>query len=462
MANQPWDPHSDPIVGPYGPPQSGLHQTKSGRVVNQNGQYVNAPSPSTMAKVNAHEQESGTIGPGGVIVRPPRPAGPTTQAQINERQRILSYGTTDSPLGKPPAKPSPKTPPHGDPTKGAPTRTTAANPNTGAAPGGDMSTILGMITALLKGGNPSALLPTSLAAQAAAPQNALASSYQSQLDALPAAKAEALKNIGDWYGLVKASEGKAASKDQAMATALSDAAKGNAAGIAAGLGGAAMPGSAQIGAVGANDANTMAAIGASDKQLADELGPIFDLSAAGAKNTRSQQFDNAKMSLQNSLAQAQGQASADKANALMQIINANNGARQSNLANKADLVKTLASLEITGMNAASSAQSAAMLNALRQSEIDKNKAKAVGGYAALTPMERQSLANNITKGIVDPNSGKLATDWPTALRNARNSVREAGLNPGDPNVINSIIGPALANAGITNQGGGFWSAIYQP
>lgn len=361
------------------------------------------------------------------------------------------------------------------PVEGSGARGTAGAPDPKAQPKGPATTatglagLLGMISGLIPKAGTSKLLPTSLASDAAAPDTALASQLQSQIDQVPTVKAQALANIAGWFGKVKSDQqtaaGRASSLAGAGANALSDAAQG----IAASLGGSANAASGQIGAIGANDANAMKAIGASDSQLASDLAPIFDAQAADAKAQTQHQFDTGLTDLQNQLAAAQGKASADKAAALMQIIQANNASRQSNFGNLSDMLKTLASLQISGVNAATKAQSTQILNALRAAEAAKASAAAsaaqtaaTSGFGTMTPAQRQALANNITKGLLDPNSNKLTTDWPTALRNARNTVREAGLDPMNPQVIQTIIGPALANAGVTGQGGGFWQPIYQP
>jgi len=246
-----------------------------------------------------------------------------------------------------------------------------------------------------------------------------------------------------------------------MADSLASAMTDNTKGIAAGLGGSAMPGSAQIASVGANDANTMKTIGANDASLADELAPIFALSEAGAKNMTSGKYDSAKTDLLNQLAMANGQASADKANALAQIVGANNKTRQDNFSNEAGLLNTLASLQISGANAATKAQSAAVLDALRAAEAKKTANATVGGFDAATSVQKAKVAQDITNALVDTNSGKLKSglDWPTALRDARNIVRTNGWDPLNPGVVSTIIGPALGMAGVQFQNP---NALFQP
>lgn len=353
------------------------------------------------------------------------------------------------------------------PTHGTPPNSAKGNPHGGSGGGAGGGGFAGMLAQLLGQANTGKMLPSSLASMAAGPDTAMANTLQDQINQLPSAKQQALANISDWYGQVSKAEDTAASRDQSMADAGSAAMQDATKGIMSSLGGSAMAGSGQIGAMGANDANTLQAIGASDKQLSSDLAPIFDLAAASAKTTRSRQYDSALQNLQDQLGQAQGQGQADKAAALQAIMGANNSTRQSNYSNKAGLLNTLAGLQISGMNAASNMQYKNIENALHASEIQKNlksATKSKGGLASMTPTERADLVNKITQGLVDPNSHKLigGMTWPDALRAARNAARSAGLNPFGTNVIGTVIGPALSNAGITAQGGGFWPAIYQP
>lgn len=331
----------------------------------------------------------------------------------------------------------------------------------GNAGGGGGTDFMSMLTSLLGQAGTAKTLPKSLADQIAGVDDATAAGFQHQLDHLPAAKKAALDNISNWFGQVTGAEDNAATRDKQMADAGSSAMQDAAKGIMASLGGSAMAGSGQIGAVGANDANTLAAIGANDKMLSSDLAPIFKLSEANAKNSRSQQYDQASSQLQDSLAQAQGQGQTDRANALMQILLANNNARQTNFGNQSGLLNTLASLQISGMNAASTAQYKGIENALHMSEIKRNLVKNAGGLDAMTPQQRADFVNKIVTGLVPP-GGKLTMAPSAALRAARNTVRSAGMDPFNKQVIQTIIGPALSNAGVTGPNGGYWPAIYKP
>jgi hypothetical protein len=145
----------------------------------------------------------------------------------------------------------------------------------------------------------------------------------------------------------------------------------------------------------------------------------------------------------------------------MQILQANNSSRQSNFQNRAGLLNTLASLQVSGMNAQSEAQSRAIENALRVSEINKNGQKSQGGLDAMTPSQRAGLANALNGLLIDPSTSKLKSGlaWPNALQDIRNYLRTQGLNPLNKQVVNQLVAPTLANAGIQFQNP---QTIYQP
>lgn len=339
----------------------------------------------------------------------------------------------------------------------------------GGMGGGGSAGFTGLLGKLLGHAGTGKMLPSSLADMAAGPDTAAATAVQNEINQLPSAKKQALANIANWYGQVQSSEKTAAGRDQSIANAGSDAMAQAAKGIMASLGGSAMAGSGEIGAMGANDANTMQAIGANDASLAADLAPIFKLAQAGAKGQTQQQFTQGGNQLADELAAAQGQGQADKANALMQILQANNQTRQSNFSNEAGLLNTLAGLQISGMNAASMNQYRNIENAMHLSDIAKNQAtmkqKAGGKYdfANSTPDTKQKALQEIVSTI--STGGKLnnGMSWPDALRLARNIVRGYGWSPMNPQVGQHVIGPALSSVGITGTGpNGFWPAIFQP
>lgn len=333
--------------------------------------------------------------------------------------------------------------------------------NGGGGGGTGPTDLLTSLYSMLGQANTAKMLPLSLADQAASPYTAQASTFQDQINRLPTAKKKALQNISDWFGQVQKAEQHGAAQDKNLADAGSSAMQDAAKGIMASLGGSAMAGSGEVGAMGANDANTLTAMGANDAALANELAPIFKASEAQAKNSRSTQYDNQLSDLQDQMGQATGQADAARAAAVQAILGANNSARQTNFGNASGLLNTLAGLQISGMNAQSQAQERSIMNALHMSEIQKNAQKSVGGLDALTPSQRTGLANALNAMLMDPNTNQLKSglSWPNALQDVRNYIRTQGLNPFNKQVVNQFIAPTLANAGIKFQNP---NALYRP
>lgn len=331
----------------------------------------------------------------------------------------------------------------------------------GGGGGNGPTDLLTSLYGMLGHANTAKMLPLSLADQAASPYTSQAATFQDQINRLPAAKKQALQNISDWFGQVQKAEQHGAAQDQNLANAGSSAMQDAAKGIMASLGGSAMAGSGEVGAVGANDANTLTAMGANDAALANELAPIFKAQEASAKSNRSTQYDNQLSDLQDQMGQATGQADAARAAAVQAILGANNSARQTNFGNASGLLNTIAGLQISGMNAQSQAQSRQIENAYRMSEIQKNAQKSVGGLDALTPSQRAGLANALNAMLMDPNTNQLKSglSWPNALQDVRNYIRTQGLNPLNKQVINQFIAPTLANAGIKFQNP---NALYRP
>lgn len=397
--------------------------------------------------------------PGGIDVPGPgsRPAPHHASPNMHNDPSLNHPGGIDVPKGNKPHGPAGG--PH--PTPKGPSVHPGTHHGGNNGGGNNPADFMSMLTGLLGHSGTAHAIPLSLADQIASPDTAAAQAAQTELDQLPSAKKKALQNVMDWYGQVQSSEKTAAGRDQKIANQGAGAMSDNTKGIMASLGGSAMAGSGEIGAVGANDSNTLKALGANDAMLASDLAPIFNLVSADASNKTQQQFGQGKIQLENALAAAQGQGQQDRANAIMQILQANNTGRQTNYSNKAGLLNTLAGLQISGMNAAGQAQSRALTNALKMKELQKNSG-AGNPLEAMSPSQRADFVQKITGGLVDPSSHKLSMSWPDALRAARNTARSAGLDPFNKQVINTIIGPALSNAGITAQGGGYWPAIYKP
>lgn len=107
----PWSPKTDPIIGPAGPPGSGLHRTASGQVVDGFGNYQHGSVAPTTPTRPARTTARGTVAPPGL--------GAVS---------LLTSGVKPKPVAKPKAA-RPAQPPLASTAPGAPTA-----PVTAAAP----------------------------------------------------------------------------------------------------------------------------------------------------------------------------------------------------------------------------------------------------------------------------------------------------------------------------------------
>lgn len=320
----------------------------------------------------------------------------------------------------------------------------------GGGGGGDVSGFGGNSLAglqdLLKHSGGGHMISRGLADQLAAASLAEATGYQHQLDRLPAAKKDAMQKLSDWFGQVTTAQQHAAANDKAMADAGAASMAANTKGIMDSLGGSAMAGSGSIGAVGAASANTLTAMGANAAMLSGELAPIFKLAEADAKNTRSKQYDQAQSLLTDQLAMAKGRAKSDKAAAIMQIIQANNNTRQQNFSNKAGLLQTMAGLQISQGNLASTNQARRFQQNLALYQLTHGGGKG-NGFASMSPGQRLHLADTIAKNIMDADNYD-----PSAVNRIRNTVfaqvTQAGLNIHNPRIVNTFVNPILQRLGL--------------
>lgn len=343
-----------------------------------------------------------------------------------------------------------------------------ARPGAGGNPGapdaglgnGAADPMSALIASLLKSGQGvGKLIPSSLADSAAAPFAAATAADQRQIDQNPDAKAQALADIGNWYGQAIKALGTAKTRDQAITDAGAGSVDAATKAIVGSLGGSAMGGAGSVASVGENGADTIRAIGASQGQLAEDLAPILNLSSAGAKTSTASKFDTELAALKDQLAQDQGKGAAAKAAALMQIIGQNNQIRQQNYGNQAAAVQTLAGLQASGVKTALT--QAEIAKYLAQARAAGAKATNANTFAGASSKEKAAVTQAITAALVDPNTGQLKSgiDWPRALQVARNIVRSNGWAALNPSVVNGVIAPALNIAGITFSNP---ATLYQP
>lgn len=273
------------------------------------------------------------------------------------------------------------TAPSHDPAAGTvpPASTTPAS----TAPGGvDTNGAFGALLKqlLAQGGNVGTMFnPNALGDAAAAPSDALATTLARQAQANPLQEKQSQADISNWYGLDPHAAGysqsvlarlqQAGARDQ---TAASDAAGNSsdlAAKLAGSIGGAANDGSSTVAAAGADAAGTANALGTVAKQYADDMNPILTAEARGQMSREHASNSQTLLQLQDQLAQAKGQATADRTSAFAGGRDKNNALGQQRFANKGNLLSTLAQM------AAVDPQSGMLDKALTAAKVNNLNAK---------------------------------------------------------------------------------------
>jgi hypothetical protein len=237
--------------------------------------------------------------------------------------------------------------------------------NTNENPGGTqskmkpdptMSAFNKLLASLLAGGG---AVGTNFDAQsfgnaAAAPDEALASQVARQIAANPSQEAQNQFDISSWYGLdpsepnyglsVLGRLDQARDKDvQANTDAqanVSDIAKS----LAGSIGGAANGASGSVLAAGADAAGMFGALGQEAKDYADTLNPLLVAEARGQMSREKAANSQALLGLQDQLAQARGQATADRAQGVETATDKNNGLAQQRFANQGNLLSILSQM----------------------------------------------------------------------------------------------------------------------
>lgn len=175
-----------------------------------------------------------------------------------------------------------------------------------------------------------------------------------------------VKDIGSWYGQVLASLKTAGERDSSLQKAAVDETVANTGAIAGAIGGEANAGSYLVGAAGAEAAGTLGALGLAQDQYNADLAPILQGEAASQKTREaasgSSKLADLKLQIAAALgergqAQASNQFGVDQANngvldaraaRQLQIIQANNAARQTNFQNKYGVETTRIGAQVSG------------------------------------------------------------------------------------------------------------------
>lgn len=211
--------------------------------------------------------------------------------------------------------------------------------------------------------------------------------------------AQALQNIGDWGKQVSDAQATAGTRDAEAGTRARGDVSAVLQGIVQSLG---QRGGALVGATGANDLTALAGEGQAQDQYNADVGPILARGTADSKARQQAISSQADEKLQASLIDLQGQKGSAKAQALMQIIQANNASRQSNFGNRVSLQNAALAASSLGLDAA---KTQAMLEQYGlQNAYTRARTKAVtkgaGGsndWHTLTLPDRQKVIGDAIK-----------------------------------------------------------------
>jgi len=282
-------------------------------------------------------------------------------------------------------------------------------------------------------------------------------------------EAQAQADIRHWGDIVSGSQATAGQRDIESGKRVSADVQGAITGIQNLLGGSR--GAGVVGAAGVND---MAALGAereAQEQYNADVAPILRTQQADQAARRRALASQEANKLSSELVNLQGQRGQAKQKAIMDIIAANNAARQQNFGNRLALQNAELAAQSLGLK---SAQVAASLKAagldyeLGKAKLDqvKEEAKAASGHpnwAAYNSIDRRKLADQAVAdavGTLPPGVWDEEAIWNQALHNLRSGGFKSARRLGHkvPSRINqvSIIGnvqSAIARARQKQQAG---------
>lgn len=268
-------------------------------------------------------------------------------------------------LGVHPAKRGAGTAPVPRAGSGAGDGTLPSDPPAGGNTGGD--SIMGAFNTLLasllaRGGQVGAGYdPKDFGNAAAAPDEATAAALASQIADNPGQEAQNQYDLSSWYGLDPTDQnygisvlGRLATANDRNQTAATDTASNVsdiAKSLAGSIGGAANGASGSVLAAGADAAGLAKALGQTDASYAADMNPLLAAEARGQMAKEKASNALSLQGLKTQLAQARGQATADRAQGVMAAQDKNNAIDQQDFANQGNLLSTLTQLMAVDPNA---------------------------------------------------------------------------------------------------------------
>jgi hypothetical protein len=304
----------------------------------------------------------------------------------------------------------PATAPH-DPSFGAHTTTGAGGAGGSTGVGNSGSQLQALLQSLLSGGGNvgQGYDANSFGSAAAAPADAQAAALARQVSANPGQEAQNQDDISQWYGLNPQGAGynlsvlgrlaQAKASDAQATTAVQGNMGDLAKSLAGSIGGSANDGSGSVLAAGQNSAGTVAALGQAQSDYASNMDPLLRAEAVGAASREKASNSQALQTLQDSLAQAQGQAQADRATGIMGATDKNNALAQQRFANQGNLLSTLSQMQAADPNAPT------LANAKTKAQIGEINAQAARARATAqhlvtgSPKQAKASLGNLTAQI---------------------------------------------------------------
>ena len=348
----------------------------------------------------------------------------------------------------------------------------ATGPNTEGAFNALLGALLG------QGGKVGSMLdPNAYGAAAAAPSTALAATLAQQAAQNPQQAAQDESDISSWYGLdpratsyqlsVLGRLAQAKGKDAAAATDASSNIGALAKSLAGSIGGSANDGSAQVAAAGTDAAGTMAAVGQANTDYANAMNPLLAAEATGAMSRDKASKAQELQTLRDQMAQAQGQARADRAAGMSGAIDKNNALGQQRFADQGNLLSTLGQMQAVDPNEVGlkDAKLAAQIDQIRA-----GTAKTASGLASAAAKAQKMDIGNTTREIIDhlgygsiPTTGQAIVPTSDHQRLATTIgafLRSQGLRPGDgqfKKIGDAILGSFVDEHGRPIQPGAGWA-----
>ena len=147
----------------------------------------------------------------------------------------------------------------------------------------------------------------------------------------PRDRAQALADIGSWYGQVQGQLGKARARDAAITEQGVESVGDLTARLVSSLGGQANLGSPMVAAAGQNAAGTLQALGASQEQFNSDLAPLLAAEGAAARTRQARISDTDRQNLEQQILGLQGQRGQARGAAQFDIQGRNNAIRNDQL-----------------------------------------------------------------------------------------------------------------------------------